>query len=222
MPEPTEEELKRLLDHSGPSAIAFLRAISEPHASSALDATVNGAFGGMICGGAAGTCLMPFYSLATRSRFPRPKAGVLPYRMAQAGFMFGGSALLGLSALSHLRGKHDALSTVAIGSLGGASVWRFSKWLQPGGAPRALLLAPGVRAGSVLAAMSGVVVSSLMWSAQTAADEEALQVDSKVGAHELSELWVHGADPWADSSGVRELLSAARGYVEENGHVAVH
>ena len=202
---PTAKEIEEL----GPSAIAFLKAVSEPHATSPLDATINGAFGGMIFSGTLGCAMTPFYSLAKRSHWP--KTSVIPGRMAQVGFLLGGTAFLGTSILDRVGGKHTAFNTLLPGGVGGVASWRFASWAGLGmpveklGArvrvmPR--LLPP---AGLVLSTMSGAVMTSLAWSAM----HETARAEDELTVVEHSEIWAPEVEPWAQSGGVRDAFAHA-------------
>ena len=203
---PTQEECRAL----GPSALAFLRTISQPHrhdtdthlVSNALDATINGAMGGMMAGGAIGAAFMPVYSFLSRNR-DWPRAGVVPYRMAQYGFLLGGCSFLGLSLLQRIRDKHDAKSSLIAGGVAGVLSWSF--------AARSSVSSPAVKLarvvpstvlpaapGTVLCAMSGAVMSSLMWGALQSSETDTVQSDTSEVYAELRDVWVSGAeDPWS-------------------------
>lgn len=217
--DPTNEEIEEL----GPSAVAFLKELSAPAAtSSPLDAATNGAMGGMLCGLTIGGALMPFYSLVKRDAVGWPKAGVVPGRLAQLGFVLGGSSFLGLTLLERLRGKHDVINVLAAGGLGGVVTHKFlanfsigSPFPKPGNRvplmPR-ILPAPGL----VASVLSGAVVTSMAWNLQRQTVEEDVPVQAEQSALANSELWSSEVEPWAVDGRGHLALTAAREYA----HVA--
>ena len=206
---PTANDVEQL----GPTAVAFLQAVSQPHAGAALDATMNGSIGGMLIGGSAGSVIMPFYAIFKRGRVGWPKAGVIPSRMAQLGFLGGGISFCGLSMLERFRGKLDAASALAAGGLAGVAAWRFVDMSRIG-APLATAGVPTLRTmpkspSLVVSMLSGAVMSSMLWKAmQTDLAEDELPEDELA---EHAKTWSSDSEPWAPSiawSGSRGVLTA--------------
>lgn len=220
--QPSTEEKATL----GPTAVAFLKALSEPHPTGAFDDAMNGAIGGIIGGGALGAALAPVYRAATYNHAGWPAAKLLPGRFAQFGFLFGTASMGGTALCERVRGKQDAANALLSGAWAGAASCRFVSWCNMGGAPvartamRTLTLVPARLPGTVLSAMAGAAASTMIWdqgreatatielhAATTAAATAQARVSSSLEADAplMSDPWAHGAS----------AITAARGYVAE-------